>query len=194
MSVCLCVRRRVGGANKWNLPSWSPICRIVADTIADLFPVSVSVRCDYTLSIDSFPTPIGMGTSYTKYVEGCDARNEILADKYQTLEYCQEVCDTNSECISYEFRPSDSKCQLSSTCTYEFSLSYITGRHAHAQPDDPWFLYVKNSWNFAEECAALVYGASGIVCNTDVCLDCTSITGCCVSLHQIATLLHNHSW
>ena len=183
--MCLCVRRRVGGANKWNLPSWSPICRIVADTIADIFPVSVSVRCDYPLSTDSFPTPIG--TSYTKYSNrGCNPGNELGIYRGRSLAECQALCQRWPTCISYEYRPSESKCQMSTMCTHAF----------RSQPDPGWFLYVKNNVGFMDQC--LKFEEMGVdmkaACSTVSCLDCTVYNGCCVSLHQIIPPLHNHPW
>ena len=67
---------------------------------------------------------------------GCTGRNELGTATGTALAACQALCDNDASCLSFEFRPSDSKCQRSSTCSY--ALSNKAGNGA-------WHLYVKTA-------------------------------------------------
>ena len=56
---------------------------------------------------------------YFSKVDGyaCDGRDEEGKLYHKTLDECQNACDANPDCISFEF--ADYYCYLSSSCTYE---------------------------------------------------------------------------
>ena len=50
---------------------------------------------------------------------GCSSRNELGVTTGSTREACQAACDADCHCVSYEFYPPKSACQLSTSCTAE---------------------------------------------------------------------------
>ena len=73
----------------------------------------------------------------------CAGRNELFAGNVAILYNCADICDQNSQCVSFEWWGVDNPhpqygsnyCQASSTCTYENSEK--------STKYDPADLYVK---------------------------------------------------
>lgn len=72
--------------------------------------------------IDSFVFPdCQKRPGYNYYITGgCDKRNE-LGPLSTTLEDCSKRCTQDSRCISFEYRKSDDRCQLSTSCIHDLT-------------------------------------------------------------------------
>ena len=51
---------------------------------------------------------------------GCPDRNELGVTTQASAAACQALCDADCTCISYEYWPDSSQCQLSTSCTAAF--------------------------------------------------------------------------
>ena len=80
----------------------------------------------------------------------CTGRNELLSivDEEATRQQCRDACDTDAECISFEYRAKgdqgakDTRCALSTSCTYELSVSedytlYVKQTSSSPTPSPP---------------------------------------------------------
>ena len=60
--------------------------------------------------------------------------NSILVSNITELEKCKEECTNNESCVSYEWKESENKCQLSTTCKKD-----------DLKETEDWTTYVKNT-------------------------------------------------
>ena len=73
-------------------------------------------------------------------MRGCTGANELgVYDVTDTLATCAARCDALETCISFEFRTSDGKCYLSSSCN-QASAGYVVGTFdLYIKQRDGWY-------------------------------------------------------
>ena len=66
---------------------------------------------------------------------GCSSRDELGVSTQASAAACQTLCDADCTCVSYEYWPDTSACQLSTSCNATFM---------NASDGSTWQLYLKN--------------------------------------------------
>ncbi len=91
--------------------------------------------CSNICGLNGFCESPQLSTYFIGYEHrGCSGRNELGAMTKPTVEDCALACDELTTCMSFEFKMSTTKCQLSSTCSYSLT----------EPSSDDWNFYV--SW------------------------------------------------
>lgn len=82
---------------------------------------------------------------------GCAGRNELGIMSKPVVEDCAKACDALPDCVSFEFKRSSTRCQLSSTCS-NFDLTVNDPTSAYM-----WYLKVNDEQIRSENPTPLAY-------------------------------------
>lgn len=105
--------------------------------INEIVPTSIPSSSPTSVSPTSSggPTP---ATYYMGYLTGgCAGMNELGITTKAVVEECAAACDALDSCVSFEYKRSSTRCQLSSTChNFELTSNTFDGYH--------WYVKVNN--------------------------------------------------